>query len=151
MSDPSAPPASGLVARTETFNLHLEITFDGGTIEEFETNFRDFGWHVPSAVWFSEPTSGLGAHLALNAFETTIRDRSGDLMHVVVGGIADLHNTGAVDLGAEGTVDVRALQLSSVSLYIGVTGSATIDPSTGSGSVNFGPSFSLSFGGTAHP
>jgi hypothetical protein len=147
----SNAPASGLVARTETFNLHLEITFDGGTIEEFETNFRDFGWHVPSAVWFSEPTSGLGAHLALNAFETTIRDRSGDLVHIIGGGIADLHHSGALDLGVEGTVDVRALQLSGVSLYIGVTGTATIDPSTGSGSVNFGPSFSLSFGGTAHP
>ena len=49
------------------------------------------------------------------------------------------------------TVDVRALQLSGVSLYVGVTGTATIDPSTGTGSVSFGPSFSLSFGGTAHP
>jgi hypothetical protein len=151
MNDGATAPASGLVARTETFNLHLEITFDGGTIEEFETNFRDFGWHVPSAVWFSEPTSGLGAHLALNAFETTIRDRSGDLMHIVAGGIADLHRDGALDLGASGTVDIRALQLSGVTLYVGVTGTATIDPATGSGDVNLGPSFSLSFGGTAHP
>jgi hypothetical protein len=151
MSDPTTAPSGGLVARTETFNLHLEITFDGGTIEEFETNFRDFGWHVPSAVWFSEPTSGLGAHLALNAFETTIRGHSGDLMHIVAGGIAELHQSGSLDLGVEGTVDFRALQLSGVSLYVGVTGTATIDPSTGSGSVSFGPSFSIGFGGTAHP
>lgn len=151
MNDTDTSAGSGLVARTETFNLHLEITFDGGTIEEFETNFRDFGWHVPSAVWFSEPTSGLGAHLALNAFETTIRGHSGDLMHIVAGGIADLHQSGALDLGVEGTVDFRALQLSGVSLYVGVTGTATIDPSTASGSVSFGPSFSIGFGGTAHP
>lgn len=145
------PSASGLQARTETFHLHLEIQRDGGTLEEFQTDFANFSWEVPKFVYFSDPLSGLGAHLALNAFETTIRDHHGDLMHVLAGGVADLHQGGAVDLGVHGQVDYRVLRISSASLFLGVEGTATIDPSTGTGSVAFGPAFSIQFGGTAHP
>jgi hypothetical protein len=144
-------PSQGLQARTETFHLHVEIQRDGGTLEEFESDFRQFSWTVPKFVYFAEPMSGLGAHLTLNAFETAVRDRHGDLMHVLVGGIGDLHQSGAIDLGAHAQIDYRVLRLSSASVYLGVDGTATIDPSTGTGSVAFGPAFSIQFGATAHP
>lgn len=63
------------------------VQWDGGTFAEFESN------------------------LPLNAFETTIKDRSGDLVHALVGGVADLHQSGGIDLGAHAQIDYRILQV----------------------------------------
>lgn len=134
---------------TETFNLHLEFQWDGGTLEEFETNFRSFQWNTPKFVHFSEPMSGFGAKLTMNAFETSISDHAGPLVNVMAGGIAHLHGNGELDLGVEGTVDFRALRLERASIYLGVTGSVTANPAGGAASVEFGPSFTIRFGGAA--
>ena len=136
---------------TETFQLHIELEWDGGTLAEFETNFSQFNWQVPKFVYFSEPMSGFGANLALNAFETSIRDHSGPLVNVLAGGIAQLHGDGHVDLGVQGQVDVRALQLSGASIFLGVQGQVTADVGTGQAAVSFTPTFSIQFGATAHP
>lgn len=140
-----------VAVHTETFNLHLELEWAGGTIAEFETNFREFDWNVPKFVYFAEPMSGFGAHLALNAFETTIRDHSGPLVHVLAGGILDLHDNGHVDIGASAAADVRILRISEASVFLGVQGTVTADPAGGSASVTFAPTFSIQFGASAHP
>lgn len=136
---------------TETFNLHLEIQWDGGTLAEFETNFQQFSWDVPKFVYFAEPMSGFGAHLALNAFETSIRDHSGPLVNVLAGGIADIHADGSVDLGAQAQIDFRALQLSGASIMLGVQGQVLADPTSGRAEVTFSPTFSIEFGATTAP
>ena len=136
---------------TEPFKLHLEFQWDGGTLAEFETNFQQFSWDVPRFVHFSEPMSGFGAHLALNAFETSFSDHSGDLVRVLAGGIAELHGDGHVDLGVQGQVDFRALQLSGASIYLGVQGQVTANPAGGNAEVTFSPTLSIQFGATAHP
>ncbi|MBA2279849.1 MAG: hypothetical protein M3527_08995 [Actinomycetota bacterium] len=136
---------------TEPFVLHLELQWDGGTLAEFESNFRSFSWDVPRAVYFAEPMSGFGAHLALNAFETTIGNHSGDLVHVLAGGIAELHGNGSVDLGVQGQIDFRAMQLSGASIFLGVQGQVTANPAGGAAEVTFAPTLSIQFGATAHP
>ena len=149
MSDDA--PAAGLTARTEQFQLHIEIQRGGLTLEEFQSDFSNFHWEIPSSVTFIQPVSGLAAHLTLNAFETTIKDHSGDLIHVLAGGVADLHANGDIELGAHAQIDYRLLQFSDATLTIGVEGTVSVDPSSGSGSVEFAPVLSLSFGGTGHP
>ena len=149
MNQPSGGPA--LTTHVEPFNLHLEFQWDGGTFEEFQSNLQSFSWEVPKFVYFSEPMSGFGAHLTLNAFETTIGDRSGDLVHALVGGVVDLHQSGAIDLGVHAQIDYRVLRISSASVYLGIEGTVTADPGGGATSVAFGPAFSIQFGGTVHP
>jgi hypothetical protein len=150
MTDPAAPPA--LTTHVEPFHLHLEFQWDGGTFEEFETNLQSFSWEVPKFVYFSEPMSGFGTHLTLNAFETTISDRSGELVHALVGGVMDLHQSGGIDLGAHAQIDYRILQIHGAQLFLGIEGTVTADPRGGGGAnVTFAPAFSIQFGGTVHP
>lgn len=136
---------------TEPFNLHLEFQWDGGTFAEFESNFHSFSWDVPKLVYFAEPMSGFGANLTLNAFETTFRNHTGDLVQVMAGGIVDLHQNGDIDLGVGGELDVRALHLERADVFLGVSGQVTADPRSGQASVEFGPTFSIRFGGSARP
>jgi hypothetical protein len=134
---------------TEPFNLHLEFQWDGGTFAEFESNFHQFSWDIPKVVYFAEPMSGFGANLTFNAFETTFSNHSGPLVEVMAGGILNLHQNGDIDLGVGGSIDVRALRLERASVYLGVSGQVTANPSGGGASVEFGPTFSIRFGGAA--
>ena len=149
MSTPA--PTSGLSTHVEPFQLHLEFQWDGGTFAEFESNLQSFSWEIPKAVYFAEPMSGFGTHLTLNAFETTIKDRSGDLVHALVGGVVDLHQSGGIDLGAHAQIDYRILQVHGAQLFLGIEGTVTADPSGGGACVTFAPAFSIQFGGTVHP
>jgi hypothetical protein len=147
----SPAPAPGLSTHVEPFHLHLEFQWDGGTFAEFESNLQSFSWNVPKFVYFSEPMSGFGAHLTMNAFETTIRDRSGDLVHALVGGVVDAHQSGAIDLGAHAQIDYRILQVHGAQLFLGIEGTVTADPHGGSANVSFAPAFSIQFGGSVQP
>ena len=48
-------------------------------------------------------------------------------------------------------VDVRVLHLERANVYLGVEGQVTADAGNGQASVEFGPTFSIRFGGAAHP
>lgn len=144
-------PTAGLSTHVEPFHLHLEFQWDGGTFAEFESNLQSFSWNVPTFVHFSDPVSGFGAHLTLNAFETTIRDRSGDVVHALVGGVVDAHQSGQLDLGAHAEIDYRVLQVHNAQVYLGVEGTVTADPTGGSANVTFAPTFTIHFGGSVQP
>jgi hypothetical protein len=146
----STPPAH-YTTHIEPFNLHLEFQWHGGTFAEFESNLQSFSWDIPKVVYFSEPMSGFGTHLTLNAFETTIKDRSGDVVHALVGGVVDLHQSGGIDLGAHAQIDYRVLQIHDAQVFVGVEGTVTADPHGGSANVTFAPTFTIHFGGTVHP
>jgi hypothetical protein len=70
----------------------------------------------------------------------------------MAGGILEYHQAdNGVDLGLGGSVDVRVLHLEKANVFIGVEGQVTANAGTGEASVQFGPTFSIQFGGTARP